>query len=425
MIREHYKGTRKDYDSLLDCPPWGQDTLKRKFYLVEGQVDTPTRVYREGDRKGGKPTWQAVAGDIADVQRLARNLRGEQSVAARTLADRMTKHIAVLEAREEKRKRREYRVNRKNHWARSDPGVSLYEGRTRGNRPRYTFDDDEIYGTDSSTRRSARQSGVSTPNTGPRFTASGRQVRSAFGASYGEPSRLREGASLSPDELSSGQRRDGRPTRSSRSTGQRGGSFDEGYESVDNADGDVDGVSSGEEWNGDDEEGDEARFDEEDNESDAVSDDSLDDDNEPRSLVVKLKCGKRLAELHTGRNKADKGDAMDVDDAPHADVKPNPYTTTLPLSPQKPQQPDLTEAEFRQAAIFSQYMYSQDAKATQNEHSGAKSASTMPAVPSDAVASMTGHAAASPSMADRNQTQDAPQRETPSYAFQQSQTASS
>jgi hypothetical protein len=60
----------------------------------------------------------------------------------------------------------------------------MYEGRTRGKRVKYTYSDDEdISFSDSTTRRSARNTGTTTPaETAPVTTSSGRQIRA--------PSRL-------------------------------------------------------------------------------------------------------------------------------------------------------------------------------------------------------------------------------------------
>jgi hypothetical protein len=60
----------------------------------------------------------------------------------------------------------------------------MYEGRTRGKRVKYTYSDDEdISFSDSTTRRSARNTGTTTPaETVPVTTSSGRQIRA--------PSRL-------------------------------------------------------------------------------------------------------------------------------------------------------------------------------------------------------------------------------------------
>lgn len=55
----------------------------------------------------------------------------------------------------------------------------MYEGRTRGKRVKYTYSDDEDnFYSDSTNRRSARNTGVHTPaESGPVTTASGRQIR--------------------------------------------------------------------------------------------------------------------------------------------------------------------------------------------------------------------------------------------------------
>jgi hypothetical protein len=69
---------------------------------------------------------------------------------------------------------------RKQQFKRPEPGFSMYEGRTRGKRMKYTYsdDEDEFY-TEDSTRRSTRNTRNHTPAelSGPVVTASGRQVR--------------------------------------------------------------------------------------------------------------------------------------------------------------------------------------------------------------------------------------------------------
>ena len=134
---------------------------------------------------------------------MARNLRAEKWQSAHRLAAKITAAVPLLEAREDKRKRKEYRQNRKAQFQRPEPGFSLYEGRTRGKRMRYTYDDDEIYGSNDggpdeqpSRRSGRRNSGASTPaDQGPTITASGRQVRSRFGRSYGGEPSAPEGSS--------------------------------------------------------------------------------------------------------------------------------------------------------------------------------------------------------------------------------------
>lgn len=67
----------------------------------------------------------------------------------------------------------------KERFRRPEPGFSLYEGRTRGKRAKYTYDDEEDFYTDSTNnRRSTRNTRNHTPiETGPTITASGRQSR--------------------------------------------------------------------------------------------------------------------------------------------------------------------------------------------------------------------------------------------------------
>lgn len=151
---------------------------------------------------------------------------------------------------------------------------------------KYTFDDDEEIFSDElpSTRRSTRNaSGVSTPAepAAPRFSASGRQIRTRAGALYGA-TLLAGGQGDGADEDS------GRPRRTRTSTRTNGyadlGMMDEDIGVASEAEN-----SSGNEWQGDDEEeGNEIEVDEGDEESD---EDSIMEDENP-SLVVQLKYGK-------------------------------------------------------------------------------------------------------------------------------------
>lgn len=92
----------------------------------------------------------------------------------------------------QKRRRREYRQQRRAAFTRPEPGFGIYEGRTRGKRPRYNFeeedDGDDFESDATSTRRSTRhQSARSTPfETGPTYTASGRQTKRPRVGEYGE-----------------------------------------------------------------------------------------------------------------------------------------------------------------------------------------------------------------------------------------------
>lgn len=168
----------------------------------------------------------------------------------------------------------------------------MYEGRTRGKRIKYTYSDEEdaIY-SDSTSRRSARNTGTNTPaETGPVTTLSGRQIRapprlnpatgeSAPGSVQGDTPEYDEEASMGAT---------GRPRRSaaanngangeSSARSRRNDSYDSEEESEaefgdDEEDVDVQAPEESEE---------EDEFDED----EAMVDDDLDD--KPRSLVVKL-----------------------------------------------------------------------------------------------------------------------------------------
>ncbi|KAJ5906551.1 uncharacterized protein N7473_003467 [Penicillium subrubescens] len=292
-IKESYKQSRHDDDlnQPLSVQPWGRDSLKRRYWLIEGQDDTHFRLYRESNPALKTNTWWSVAGDIPEMQAIADRLQEEKGINSKKLSERIRAAIPRFEASEEKRKRRDYRLARKAAFARPEPGFSLYEGRTRGKKLKYTYDDEEdIFSDDQPTRRSARNSsGVTAAEPSrPRFTASGRQVRSRAGGAYGE-------------SLLSGQREDSeyeeeddtRPQRSRTSTHPNGYS---GY-----GDEDLDDESearsndSGNEWDGGDEE--ENDFEGDDEGDDASGDESI-VNGEPRSLVVQLRYGKGSA--HAG-----------------------------------------------------------------------------------------------------------------------------
>ena len=203
---------------------------------------------------------------------------------------------------------------RKAQFTRAEPGFSLYEGRTRGKRIRYTYSDEEEGGSDTlSTRRSNRQSGISTPaeQSGPTFTASGRQVRSRYNGVYGET--ISGGNPNTPEERSTGRISEaemneqtlmsrGRPTRGLHQkglvlkTGSR--TRTEDYDPLELMDEGSDAESSEGDWDGEDDEvlEDDEGVDDEDME---MSDDGASvgtgqrhsekqDSNVGRSLVVSL-----------------------------------------------------------------------------------------------------------------------------------------
>ena len=192
---------------------------------------------------------------------------------------------------------------RKAQFTKPEPGFSLYEGRTRGKKIRYTYSSDEGSGSETtSARRSERQSGISTPaEEGPTFTASGRQVRSRLGGAYGESmlsgrhsDRITPGPGAAEQSAGVDQMEEGRARRS----GLRqeingfgaGGDHIPGYNSVDEMDDEEDAASSG----GDDYAADdnvEVDLDD-DNEADGEVSDEIDlddDEQQDRSLVVQLR----------------------------------------------------------------------------------------------------------------------------------------
>lgn len=195
IINNSYKQNRHedDLNQPLSVQPWGSDSYRRRYYLIEGLDDTAFRVYRESNVAKLERTWWSVAGDIEELKQLAEKLNTEDGgQRARTLSTKMRAAVPRFEATEEKRKRREYRQIRKNQFKRpTEPMFSMYEGRTRGKRIKYTYSDEEDeYDSDEnkSTRRSTRNTGTHTPAEpfGPIITQSGRQVRSRQGGAYGE-----------------------------------------------------------------------------------------------------------------------------------------------------------------------------------------------------------------------------------------------
>jgi hypothetical protein len=307
IIKESWKQTRRDDDKNQprSVQPWFSDSYRRRFWLIEGQEDSYFRVYRENDGKTSKTnTWFSVAGTIEEVNALADKFTEENTQNGRLNADKLRGAIPRFEQGEEKRKRREYRQQRKAAWTRPAPGFSLYEGRTRGKRARYTFDDEDGYVTDG-TRRSTRNA---TPaDSGPVVTASGRQVKSRVGGMYGESlsSDQRQSHNYnsgvddaegddSEDEMpaSAPTGRAGRAARAKQSNQSR-----QNYDGADDMDTDSDEQpDDGDEWSGDENEPDD-----EDESEGEISDDEVggggmsdDEGDTQKSLVVALRYGRKV-----------------------------------------------------------------------------------------------------------------------------------
>ncbi|KAJ4268482.1 hypothetical protein NW762_002545 [Fusarium torreyae] len=296
LINQSYKQNRHEDDTNQprSVQPWGSDGDKRRYFLIEGQDDTAFRVYRQSNPAGTNRTWWSVAGTIDELKALAEKLEAKDGGPKATkLAQKMFTAVPRFEAGEEKRKRRDYRQMRKEQFKRPEPGFSLYEGRTRGKKMKYTYSDDEdIFTTDSTTRRSTRNTGTHTPaETGPVTTASGRQIKaptrlnpttgsSAPGSVQGDTSEVEKESSVGPT---------GRPRRSAAVNHGTSG-WAENKPSRRNVSEDSDEESEAE--FGDDEEDvdehvpEESEEEDEFEEDEAMVDDDLEESN--RSLVVKL-----------------------------------------------------------------------------------------------------------------------------------------
>ncbi|KAI9721512.1 MAG: hypothetical protein M1812_002274 [Candelaria pacifica] len=318
ILKESYKQARHDDDlnQPLSVQPWGRDGDKRRYWLIEGQDDTYFRLYRESNPTLKHNTWWSVAGTIDELKGVAERLQEDGTQAARRLSERISLSIPRFEATDEKRKRREYRQARKTQFVRAEPGFSLYEGRTRGKRMKYTYSDEEEDGSDAnSTKRSNRQSGLSTPAepAGPTFTASGRQVRSRHGGAYGE--KLHSGQETDrstpaaggtegqedASEVASGV--NGRPRRSGlrqdTNGWAKGTDHIAGYNSVDEMEDEDDAASSGGDWDAGEDEADDQADDQADDDIDEQDENVSDEDSEIdgeedsvgkfRSLVVQLR----------------------------------------------------------------------------------------------------------------------------------------
>lgn len=343
IINQSYKQNRHedDLNQPLSVQPWGSDSDRRRYFLVEGLDDTHFRVYRESNPAGFNRTWWSIAGSIDELNVLCEKLQTvDGGPRARKLAQKMQAAVPRFEATEEKRKRREYRLIRKEQFKRPEPGFSMYEGRTRGKRIKYTYSDDEDFYSDSTTRRSTRNTGTNTPAepAGPVTTASGRQIKA--------PSRMTVDASNNivttgpPQEIEDTRSKEeligagGRPRRSAAINHGTNGwvsSKKKGYNSMDD---EMDAEEDESESDlGDDEEdihvpdadseNDEEEDDEFNEEEDEVMvDDDVDDSTD--KMVVKLKYSPKangtkmdLDEFrYNGTSKAGNQPSAEADDEP-------------------------------------------------------------------------------------------------------------
>ncbi|KAK5065244.1 hypothetical protein LTR84_001082 [Exophiala bonariae] len=366
IIKESYKQPRRDDDrnQPRSVQPWFSDQYRRKYWLIEGLEDSHFRIYRENDGKTSKSnTWFSIAGSIPEVVALADKFGEEHTQTSKVISDKLRSAIPRFEAGDEKRKRRDYRLARKAAFSRPEPGFSLYEGRTRGKRMKYTFSDEEDGSDEMSSRRSARDSGFSTPfEAGPTVTASGRQVKSRLGGMYGESMLIDQRKELEkitgeghmtetsedmPTTAPTGRghrlSRSGRPVRPARER------FNDGAGSDSDED-----QSSGKEWSGNENEPDESEPDfdgEDEDEDDAMSDEGLDaddiiggdDDNTQESLVVQLRYrkGKETTSSPAGKRpitpQATNGTLNSINNAAY---RPLAAKSTLPIPQSSPPMAD-------------------------------------------------------------------------------------
>ncbi|OLN81462.1 hypothetical protein CCHL11_09026 [Colletotrichum chlorophyti] len=299
IINKSYKGNRHedDLNQPLSVQPWGSDSDKRRYYLIEGLDDTAFRVYRESNPAGFNRTWWSVAGSIDEIKSLAEKLETKDGgPKAKKLAAKMMQAIPRFEATEEKRRRREYRQAQKARFKRPEPGFSVYEGRTRGKRIKYTYSDDEDIMTDSSYRRSARNTGTSTPAepAGPVTTMSGRQIRAPRGLNTSSAAGSVNGDSGdSPQPPDAPIGRGGRPQRAAAvNHGTNGWSKSTRSRERDSMDDDEDEDSEPdlgddeEEHVPDETEEDDEDEDDQDEDVEMAEEDLIDE--HPKSLIVKL-----------------------------------------------------------------------------------------------------------------------------------------
>ncbi|KAJ9196383.1 hypothetical protein DTO164E3_5884 [Paecilomyces variotii] len=367
-IKESYKQSRRDDDlnQPLSVQPWGSDDLKRRYWLIEGLDDTHFRLYRESNPALKTNTWWSVAGTIDELKAVADKLEKDRSQQSKRLSEKIRLAIPRFEGSEEKRRRRDYRLARKAAFSRPEPGFSLYEGRTRGKRLKYTYSDDEDIFSDGlppSTRRSTRNaSGVSTPGepAGPTFTASGRQVRTRAGGIYGESmlsgQRRDDDASAAQNSSETGRRtRNGWSSRANR-YGDSDDEMDEGS----------DGASSGNEWQGgDDEEEEDHEFDGDD---ENLSQDELANGEENPSLVVQLRYGK-------GKKLSSPGLENGTTQTPSENAAANEATQVEPQKiPQETTPKNLQEQEVKPAMPAGEPLVKEQPQANEEKPSEARPA---------------------------------------------------
>lgn len=104
LINSSYnqKRTADDLNQPLSVQPWGHDSEKRRYYLVEGDDNTSFRIYREGNPAAlYNRQWISVAGSIDEAKALAEKLGKDNGQNARKLSRSILNNIANFEEKEE------------------------------------------------------------------------------------------------------------------------------------------------------------------------------------------------------------------------------------------------------------------------------------------------------------------------------------
>lgn len=104
MINSSYnqKRTADDLNQPLSVQPWGHDSDKRRYYLVEGDDSCSFRIYREGNPAAlYNRQWISVAGSIDEAKALAEKLGRDNGQNARKLSKSILNNIANFEEKEE------------------------------------------------------------------------------------------------------------------------------------------------------------------------------------------------------------------------------------------------------------------------------------------------------------------------------------
>lgn len=236
---------------------------------------------------------------------------------------------------------------RKEQFKRPEPGFSLYEGRTRGKKMKYTYSDEEdTFDSDTTNRRSTRNTGTNTPaDVGPVTTASGRQIRapnrlnanpgsSAPGSVQGDGSEFDKENSAGPT---------GRPRRSAavnHGTSGWAGPSTRSRRNTSESD-----EESEAEFGDDEEDVDEhvpepeSEDQEEFDEDEVMAEDEL--DGEPRSLVVKLSVTRPSLKRAMGKEK-EQGNEQSLPRSPLVEMQDAPEANDNGVEVKPPQSPALT-----------------------------------------------------------------------------------